>query len=78
MALYILATALGSNLNMIHTAAVENSGVRMGMRMMIRTRETKRFPLDNSFFKQKGTNSLFSSLMYDDDSAARSKEIYGY
>jgi hypothetical protein len=36
------------------------------------------FPLGKFFFKQKDAHSMLSTLMYDDDSAARAKEIYGY
>lgn len=32
---------------------------------------------DKFFFKQKDANSMLSSLVYDDDTAARSKDIYG-
>jgi hypothetical protein len=37
--------------------------------------ETTKFPLDKFFYKLKDANSLLSSLIYDDDSAARYKEI---
>jgi hypothetical protein len=40
--------------------------------------ETTEFPLDKFFYKLKDANSLLSSLIYDDDSAVGSKEIYGY
>ena len=42
------------------------------------TDQTREFPLDKFFFKQKDAHSMLSTLMYDDDSAARAKEIYGY
>jgi hypothetical protein len=40
--------------------------------------KTTEFPLDKFFFEQKDAHSMLSTLMYDDDSAARAKEIYGY
>jgi hypothetical protein len=40
--------------------------------------ETTEFPLDRFFSKLKDANSMLSNLIYDDDSAAGSKEIYGY
>lgn len=40
--------------------------------------KTTEFPLDKFFFKQKDAHSMLSTLIYDDDSAARAKGIYGY
>lgn len=40
--------------------------------------EVREYKTDKFFFKQKDANSLLSSLAYDDDTAARSKDIYGY
>jgi hypothetical protein len=40
--------------------------------------ETTQFPIDKFYFKQKDANVMLSTLIYDDDSAARMKEIYGY
>jgi len=37
-----------------------------------------RFATDNFFFKRNDAHSISSSLMYDDESCERSKEIYGY
>jgi hypothetical protein len=40
--------------------------------------ETTQFPIDKFFFKRRDANSMLSALIYDDDSAAMMKEIYGY
>jgi hypothetical protein len=40
--------------------------------------ETTQFPIDKFFLKQKDANVMLSTLIYDDNSAARMKEIYGY
>lgn len=34
--------------------------------------------MDKFLFKQKDANRMLSTLIYDDDTAARAKEIYGY
>ena len=36
------------------------------------------FATGKCFFKQKDAHSMLSSLMYDDESSERSKEIYDY
>ena len=43
-----------------------------------RDEEKVRFATDKFFFKTKDAHSMLSSLMYDDESCARSKEMYGY
>ncbi|CAD0107835.1 unnamed protein product [Aureobasidium uvarum] len=40
--------------------------------------ETAECRTDKFFFKQEDANMMLSSLVYDDDTCARSKEIYGY